>query len=162
MKRLTALMAVAAALAVVGGVAAADSGPLAPPPEHDTYYTWPGAQTLQVSVEPWGGGFVQNVPKYFIDCPFACIRPFDTGATVTLTATPTTGYTFVGWKVADHAQPATAGACPGDGDVHGDDERLEGRGCCVRRPTQAAGWHQRTPRQRGAAASGLAVRCEGG
>ena len=88
------------------GVAAADSGPLAPPPEHDTYYTWPGAQTLQVSVEPWGAGFVQNVPKYFIDCPFACIRPFDTGATVTLTATPTTGYTFVGWKVADHAQPA--------------------------------------------------------
>jgi hypothetical protein len=34
---------------------------------------------------------------------------------VTLTATPTTGYTFVGWKVADHAQPLTAGACPGTG-----------------------------------------------
>jgi hypothetical protein len=66
-------------------------------------------------VEPWGGGFVQNVPKYFIDCPFACIRPFDTGATVTLAATPTTGYTFVGWKVADHGQPATAGACVGTG-----------------------------------------------
>ena len=31
---------------------------------------------------------------------FACIRPFDTGTTVTLAATPTTGYTFVGWKVA--------------------------------------------------------------
>jgi hypothetical protein len=82
--------------------------------EH-TYYTWAGAQTLRVSVEPCGGGFVQNVPKYFVDCPFACIRPFDTGATVTLTATPPTGYTFVGWKVADHAQPATAGACPGTG-----------------------------------------------
>jgi len=115
LRRLTAFLAVAAALAIVGGVAAADSGPLAPPPEHDTYYTWPGAQTLQVSVEPWGGGFVQNVPKYFIDCPFACIRPFDTDATVTLAATPTTGYTFVGWKVADHGQPATAGACAGTG-----------------------------------------------
>ena len=115
MKRLTALLGVAAALAVVGGVAAADSGPLAPPPQHDTYYSWPGAQTLQVSVEPWGAGFVQNIPKYFIDCPFACIRPFDTGAAVTLTATPTTGYTFVGWKVADHAQPPTEGACPGTG-----------------------------------------------
>jgi hypothetical protein len=112
-KRLTALLAVAAALAVVGGVAAADSGPLAPPPEHDAYYTWPGAQTLQVSVEPWGAGFVQNAPKYFIDCPFACIRPFDTGASVTLTATPTPGYTFVGWAVADHGQAPTAGACSG-------------------------------------------------
>ncbi len=37
------------------------------------------------------------------------------GATVTLAATPTTGYTFVGWKVADHGQPATAGACVGPG-----------------------------------------------
>ena len=115
MKRLTALLAVAAALAVVGGVAAADSGPLAAPPEHDTFYTWPGAQMLQVSVEPWGAGFVQNAPKYYIDCPFACIRPFDTGASVTLAATPTPGYTFVGWKVADHGQAPTAGACTGTG-----------------------------------------------
>jgi hypothetical protein len=96
-------------------VAAADSGPLAPPPEHDAYSTWPGGQLLQVSVEPWGGGYVQNIPKYRIDCPFACIREFDTGAALTLTATPTTGYTFVGWKVADHGQPATDGACPGTG-----------------------------------------------
>jgi Divergent InlB B-repeat domain len=58
---------------------------------------------------------VQNAPKYYIDCPLACIRPFDTGATVTLTATPSAGYTFVGWQVADHGQSPTAGVCPGTG-----------------------------------------------
>jgi hypothetical protein len=105
---------VAGALALVGGVGA-DTGALPAPLAHDSYYAWPGAQLLQVTPSPWGGGFVQSKPGYYVDCPFACIRPFDTGATVTLTATPTTGWTFVGWQVADHGSPATAGACPGTG-----------------------------------------------
>jgi hypothetical protein len=114
-KGLIALVFVLGALAVAGGGVAADSGPLPAPVEHDSYYTWPGAQLLQVSPVPWGAGFVQNAPKYFVDCPLACIRPFDTGATVTLTATPSAGYTFVGWQVADHGQPPTPGVCPGTG-----------------------------------------------
>jgi hypothetical protein len=111
-KRFLAFAAVVVTLAIVGGVSA-DTGALPAPPQHDTYYTWPGAQLLQVSTVPWGGGYVQSLPKYFVDCPFACIRPFDTGATVTLRATPTPGYTFLGWQVADHGAPATVGACPG-------------------------------------------------
>jgi endoglucanase len=114
-KGFLALACALAALTVVGGGLAADSGPLPARVEHDAYYTWPGAQLLQVTPVPWGAGFVQNAPKYYIDCPLACIRPFDTGATVTLTATPSAGYTFVGWQVADHGQSPTAGVCPGTG-----------------------------------------------
>jgi hypothetical protein len=109
-----ACLAVAGGLAIVGGVAA-DTGALPAPLAHDAYYTWPAAQLLQVSPVPWGAGYVQSLPKYYIDCPFACIRPFDTGATVTLTAVPSTGYTFIGWQVADHGQPPVSGACPGLG-----------------------------------------------
>jgi hypothetical protein len=112
-KRLFALALVVGGFAIVGGVSA-DTGALSVPPEHDSYYTWPGAQLLQVSTVPWGAGFVQNRPKYYIDCPYACIRPFDMGASVTLTAVPSTGYTFIGWQVADHGGPPT-GACPGTG-----------------------------------------------
>jgi hypothetical protein len=110
-----ALVLVLGTLTVAGGGVAADEGPLPAPLKHDSYYTWPGAVLLQVTPEPWGSGFVQNIPKYYIDCPLACIRPFDTGASITLTATPTTGYTFIGWKVADHGQAPTAGVCPGTG-----------------------------------------------
>ena len=115
MRLLLALLLVVGALAVVGGGVAADSGPLPGPVQHDSYYTWPGAQLLQVTPVPWGAGFVQNLPKYFVDCPLSCIRPYDTGASVTLTATPSTGWTFVGWQVADHGAAPTAGACPGTG-----------------------------------------------
>jgi len=114
-KRFLALLPVLAALAVVGGGVAADSGPLPAPAQHDSYYTWPAAQLLQVSTVPWGAGFVQNIPKYYIDCPLSCIRPFDTGQSITLAATPSAGYTFVGWQVADHGAAPTAGACPGTG-----------------------------------------------
>lgn len=114
MKRFVAFALILGTLAIVGGVSA-DTGALTAPNDHDAYYTWPGAQLLQVSPVPWGGGFVQSLPKYYVDCPLACIRPFDTGATVTLAATPTTGWTFLGWQVADHGSPATAGACPGTG-----------------------------------------------
>ena len=56
------------------------------PPEDDgSSYTWPSATTVTVDVEPWGGGYVRSTP-YLIDCPLACIRPFDAGRKVTFTA----------------------------------------------------------------------------
>lgn len=67
------------------------------PPEHDgSTYTWPGAATVTVDVAPWGGGFVRSTP-YLIDCPLACVRPFDQGREVTFTAYPTPGFTFASW-----------------------------------------------------------------
>jgi hypothetical protein len=114
MRVFLALMCVVGGLAIVGGVPA-DTGALPAPLQHDTYYTWPGAQLLQVTTVPWGGGYVRNFPLYYVDCPFACIRPFDVGATVTLEAFPTPGHTFLGWQVADHGRPAQSGACPGTG-----------------------------------------------
>jgi hypothetical protein len=70
------------------------------PPEDDgSTYTWQGATTLTVDVEPWGGGYVRSTP-YLIDCPLACIRPFDAGREVTLTAYPTSGFTFESWTDA--------------------------------------------------------------
>ena len=75
------------------------------PPETDgSTYTWQGAATLTVGVEPWGGGYVRSDP-YKIDCPLACIRPFDDGQTVQLTAYMTPGHTFKAWE----------GACAGQG-----------------------------------------------
>jgi Divergent InlB B-repeat domain len=111
---LVAALVVAGALALAGGVTA-DTGALPAPLAHDSFYTWPGAQLLQVTPYPWGAGYIRNLPLYYVDCPYACIRPFDTGATVTLTAVPSTGYTFVGWEVANHGGPAISGACPGVG-----------------------------------------------
>jgi trimeric autotransporter adhesin len=103
------------AFALAGGVSA-DTGALPAPQQTDGFsYTWPGAASLQVTPSPWGGGSIQSTPGYFVDCPFACIRPFDAGAVVTLKQTPTPGFTFLGWQVANHGQPATAGVCPGDG-----------------------------------------------
>lgn len=64
-----------------------------PPEEDGSSYVWPGAITLTVDVRPWGGGYVRSTP-YLIDCPLACIRPFDGGREVTLTAYPTPGHTF--------------------------------------------------------------------
>ena len=64
------------------------------PPEDDgSTFTWPGATTVTVDVEPWGAGYVRSTP-YLIDCPLACIRPFDAGREVTFTAYPTSGFTF--------------------------------------------------------------------
>jgi hypothetical protein len=45
------------------------------PPEDDgSTFSWPGATTLTVNVQPWGGGYIRSTP-YLIDCPLACIRP---------------------------------------------------------------------------------------
>ena len=88
------------------------------PPEDDgSTFTWPGATTVTVDVEPWGGGYVQSTP-YLIDCPLACIRPFDAGREVTFTAYPTPGFTFESWTDACEGQPnpctlTTSGAALG-------------------------------------------------
>jgi hypothetical protein len=94
------------------------SGQVRMPPEDDgSTYTWPGATTVTVNVEPWGGGYVRSTP-YLIDCPLACIRPFDQGREVTLTAYPTPGFTFESWTDACAGQPnpctlTTSGAALG-------------------------------------------------
>jgi hypothetical protein len=75
------------------------------PPESDgSTYTFSGAATMNVDVRPWGGGFVRSAP-YLIDCPMACVRPWEQGRDVTLTAYPTPGHTFESWE----------GACAGQG-----------------------------------------------
>lgn len=91
---------------VLGAVAALlpAAGQSKPPESDGSTYTWTGAATLTVDVKPWGGGYVRSDP-YLIDCPFACIRSFDAGREVKLTATMTPGHTFKAWE----------GACAGQG-----------------------------------------------
>jgi Divergent InlB B-repeat domain len=85
------------------------------PPEDDgSTYTWPGAATMTVDVQPWGAGYVRSDP-YKIDCPLACVRPFEPGRVVTLTAYVTPGFTFESWTGACEGQAnpctlTTAGA----------------------------------------------------
>lgn len=67
-------------------------------------YTWAGAAVLTVDVKPWGGGYVRSEP-YLIDCPKACIRPFDQNREITLAAAVTPGHKFESWE----------GACAGQG-----------------------------------------------
>ena len=57
-----------------------------------------------MDVKPWGGGYVRSDP-YLLDCPKACIRPFDQNREVKLTAYVTPGHTFTAWE----------GACAGQG-----------------------------------------------
>ena len=66
--------------------------------------------TLSVSVT--GNGSVTSSPTG-INCPSTCSAIFNNGAQVTLTATPGSGEIFGGWS----------GACIGNGDLYGDDER---------------------------------------
>jgi hypothetical protein len=60
--------------------------------------------TLSVTISPDGAGWVRSSP-YVIDCPTACSQTIDRDSILTLTATPTSGFTFTGW----------AGACTGTG-----------------------------------------------
>lgn len=88
-----------------------------PPQTDGSTFTWPGATRLIVNVEPWGGGYVRSTP-YRIDCPLACIRSFDPGRELTLTAYPTSGFTFESWTDACAGQenPCTLTTA---GDVQG-------------------------------------------
>lgn len=93
------LASVAAAIALPG------TGQSHIPPESDgSTYTFSGAATMNVDVRPWGGGFVRSTP-YLIDCPMACVRPWEQGRDVTLTAYATPGHRFESWE----------GACAGQG-----------------------------------------------
>ena len=93
------LLSMASAAALLPG-----AGQSRPPESDGSAYTWTGAATLTVDVKPWGGGYVRSDP-YLIDCPMACIRSFDPGREVKLTATVTPGHTFKAWE----------GACAGQG-----------------------------------------------
>jgi hypothetical protein len=98
-KWLLFVLSVAAAAALLPA-----AGQSRPPESDGSAYTWTGAATLTVDVKPWGGGYVRSDP-YLIDCPMACIRSFDSGREVKLTATMTPGHTFKAWE----------GACAGQG-----------------------------------------------
>jgi hypothetical protein len=111
------LPALAAAALVAVGAVSADTGALPAPlaPDTTTPYTPVGDFLMQVTPFPWGAGWVRSSP-YLIDCPFACIRPFDPGTVVTLQAftTPTTPpWKFAGWEVANHGQPQLPNICAG-------------------------------------------------
>jgi Divergent InlB B-repeat domain len=66
-------------------------------------------QTLTVATAGSGSGTVTD-PSGAINCGLSCTNDFATGASVTLTATPQSGFTFTGWTSAD---PGVS--CPGTG-----------------------------------------------
>jgi hypothetical protein len=110
--------ATAASVVLATLLALPAAGQTREPPQHDgSTFTWPGATRVTVNVEPWGGGYVRSTP-YLIDCPLACIRSFEPGRDITLTAYPTSGFTFESWTDACAGQPnpctlRTAGAAQG-------------------------------------------------
>lgn len=67
--------------------------------------------TLNTAVSPISGGTVTSSPLG-INCEPDCSQSYLSGTIVTLTATPATGYNFVGWsgKLADCSE--TAFSCP--------------------------------------------------
>jgi hypothetical protein len=99
MRRMVLVLALVAVAVLLPG-----TGQATPPESDGSTYTWEGAAKLTVDVKPWGGGYVRSDP-YLIDCPGACIRSFDQGREVKLTAYMTPGHTFKGWE----------GACAGQG-----------------------------------------------
>ena len=100
------------------------------PPEDDgSTYTWPSATTVTVDVEPWGGGYVRSTP-YLIDCPLACIRPFDAGTRGDVHGVPDLGLHL---RVVDRRLRGP------DESLHGDDLRRRARRHCgLQRPLRAA------------------------
>ncbi|MDX6515380.1 MAG: trimeric autotransporter adhesin [Gaiellaceae bacterium] len=87
--------------ALLAGQGAASTKDAVPPPydQSDSFWSWPGSVLLHVSVSPAEAtaGYVVSDP-YYIDCPWACTRPYDAGSTVVLTAYPTNGFTFTSWS----------------------------------------------------------------
>jgi uncharacterized repeat protein (TIGR02543 family) len=104
---LASLLALAAIVTGPGGAATRADAP-SPFDQSDNFWAWPGAVLLHVGVSPAdeSAGYVESDPLY-IDCPFACTRPYDVGSKVVLHAYPTNGYTFTGWEGT---------ACAGQGD----------------------------------------------
>ena len=95
-----AAMVIAASVVAAALLVLPAAGQVRVPPQHDgSTFTWPGATTVTVNIEPWGGGSIESAPS-LINCPLACIRPFDRGREVTLTAHPTSGFTFESWTDA--------------------------------------------------------------
>ena len=90
LRLVVALVAIGIVTAAVGGAAVSHGA--------SAQYTWPGAKMLTVEINPPGAGWVRSTP-YLIDCPTACVRPWDTGAIVRLEVGGVTrGYTFTGWS----------------------------------------------------------------
>jgi hypothetical protein len=65
--------------------------------DQDVTAQFAGSRTLSVTAAGAGQGTVKSDPAG-ISCPGTCASPFTTGASVTLTATPSAGSTFTGWS----------------------------------------------------------------
>jgi hypothetical protein len=87
--------------ALLAGQGAASTKDAVAPPydQSDSFWSWPGSVLLHVSESPAEAtaGYVVSDP-YYIDCPWACTRPYGVGSTVVLTAYPTNGFTFTSWS----------------------------------------------------------------
>src|SRR3989344_6426895 len=53
-----------------------------------------------LTVETQGDGYVSSYPSGIL-CGAACVESYNTGTVMTLTATPTNGATFTGWRGCD-------------------------------------------------------------
>jgi hypothetical protein len=105
LRLLRLLVSASSALAALALLPGSGLALVADPPTSDRFFRWPGAAALTVNVEPWGGGYVRSEPVYYVDCPLACVRPFDLGQSVTLRAYPTPGFLFEGWDGDCAGQP---------------------------------------------------------